>query len=87
VLGHQGHQTGDLASPVLARRPAVDEHRAGDRCQHAVDQVEQRALAAAVRPDHADELARRDVERQALEDGAIDVVGIRRPLHGDDRRR
>ncbi len=57
VLGHEGDLAGDVAALVLARRPAGDQHGALDRREHAVDQVEQRALAAAVGPDHADEVA------------------------------
>ena len=44
--------------------------RAGRRRQQAADHVEQRALAAAARPDQAEQFAARDVER-----------GVRQRLH------
>ena len=42
---------------------AADLDRARGRLQQAADHVEQRALAAAARPDQAEQLAARDVER------------------------
>ena len=47
--------------------PAVEADAAGGRREAAGDQVEQRGLARAVRPDDADRLARRDHE--------IEIVG------------
>ena len=44
-----------------------DLDRAGGRRQQAADHVEQRALAAAARPDQAEQLAARDVERGVLQ--------------------
>ena len=87
VLRHEGHLAGDLAAPVLARRPTPDEHRTRDRREHAIDQVEQRALATAVRSDNADEIAGCDLERQAPEHRVVDVVGERHLAHLDKRGR
>jgi hypothetical protein len=76
VLRHERYLSGDLAASVLARRAAVDEHRAGARREHPVDQIEQRALAAAVGPHHAHEIAGSDLERQILEHRPLGVIGI-----------
>ena len=45
----------------------LDLDRAGGRRQQAADHVEQRALAAAARPDQAEQLAARDIERGVLQ--------------------
>ncbi len=86
VLRHQGDLASHVAALVLAGRAAVDEDRAGTRREQAVDQVEQRALAAAVGSDHPHEVAGFHVERQALEHGVVGIVGKRRLAHRDDRR-
>jgi hypothetical protein len=52
---------------LLQEVSAVETNAAGRRRQAAGDQVEQRGLARAVRPDDADRLARRDYE--------IEIVG------------
>ena len=61
------------AEPVEVARPhagdgaAVELHLAGTRPELAEDAVEQRRLAAAVRPDDAEDLALVDVERHAVD--------------------
>ena len=57
LLRHQRHLLGHVAAAVAVRRPALNEHVAGRRPQHAVDEIDQRALAAAVGADDADEVA------------------------------
>ena len=52
-----------------ARRPPTVDRRPTRRPVEAGDQVEQRALAAARGAEQADELARRDVERDPVERG------------------
>ena len=63
VLRHERHLARHLAAPIRARRPAVDEDFAALWAQHSIDQVEQRALAAAVGTDDADEVLCGYVER------------------------
>ena len=66
-------------SPSRARRcggsvadvPPVQQHPALGGPAQPGDQVEQRGLAGAVRPDHAEELPRREVEVDAVDDGDL----------------
>ncbi len=60
-----------VAELDLAQRLAVEQDFAGIDRDQPGDHVDQRALAAAVRPEHRDELAARNVE--------IEVVVDRRP--------
>ena len=55
---------------------AVEEHAAGIGRRQADDHRERRRLAGAVRPEQADDFARRDVEVDAFDDGAA-AVGFR----------
>ena len=59
LLEHEG----DLVRQRTAHRLAADLDRARGRRQQAADHVEQRALAAAARPDQAQQFAAHDVER------------------------
>jgi len=60
LLGWQGCNVG-----------AVEHDAAGIRTQHAGYQIDQRRLACAVRADHADDAAARQLERQVLDQQAI----------------
>ena len=51
----------------IVQREAVDEHLAARRRVEAGEQMHQRRLAASARASHRDELAARDLERDAVE--------------------
>jgi hypothetical protein len=53
----------DLIGPQAVDRPALEADRAAVGRHRAGDQVEERRLAGAVRPDQRDDLALRDRER------------------------
>ena len=57
--------------------PAAGEHLAGVGPHHAVDQLEQRALAGAVEPHQADRLALLDGEGDVVDgqEGVADLAG------------
>ena len=59
----------DVVTPPL-RRPAVDLHMAARQAGQTEQHAQQRRLARAVRAEHRDELARRDVEIEMLEQRA-----------------
>ena len=63
LLEHEG----DVVRHRPAHGLAGDVHCAGGRRHQAADDVEQRGLAAAARPDQAEQLAARDVERGVAE--------------------
>ena len=63
-----------------AERFAVDADLAGGRAIEAADQVEQRRLAGAGRPDDRDHLAARDRQRDVVE---RDDVALAFELFGD----
>src|SRR5579883_215693 len=54
------------AGPHARGAPAVDAHVAGGRPQLAEDAIEERGLAGSVRPDDAEDLARADLEGDAV---------------------
>ena len=62
----QRRRLGDEADPLVLAGPvragAVDGDPTGRRLVEAGDDPEQRGLAAAARPEHGDDLARRDLE-------------------------
>ena len=80
MLGHErqpgAHEAGRL---VPGDVDAVEQDPPGRRAEQPGDRAEQRRLAGAVGSDEGDELARADVERDAVErdDGA---VARRQPL-------
>src|SRR4029077_3968477 len=72
---------------LLRRQPGQDaalEHRLARAWNHqAADRVQQRALAGAVRPDHADDLAAADTEVDAVEhlDAAVGDLDLAQLKH------
>jgi hypothetical protein len=60
---------------------AVDEDLAAARLAEACDQVEERALAAARRPDDGPRLARGYLPREAVEHGRLLGIGERQLAH------
>ena len=71
-----------IAELDVAQRLAVEQDFAGIERDQARDHVDQRALAAAVRPEHRDELAARDVEIEAVIDDGV-VEALAKPADGD----
>ena len=62
-------ERGEAIGPDPSQRPAAPLQRPRVGSDEAADQVEQRRLAGAVGADHADDLARSDLERHAVERG------------------
>ena len=81
-------------SPILRARGAVvaddvvavHRHRAARRIDDAADDVDQRGLAGAVRPEQGEDLAVRDVEIDVLERLEARRVGLRQVRDGDGGR-
>ena len=63
-----------VAELDVAQRLAVEQDFAGIGRDEPGDHVDQRALAAAVRAEHRDELAARDIEVEAVVDHSVDEV-------------
>jgi hypothetical protein len=59
---------------ILGDVDAVDGHDAGSRQQDAAQHLEGRALAGAVQPQEADDLAPRDAEVEVRDRGVLAVV-------------
>ena len=66
LLRHQPDQRARRAI-VLDEMMAADQHRTGGRIDDAADDVDQRGLAGAVRPEQREDFAARDVEIDALQ--------------------
>ena len=69
---------------------AVENDLAGIRREHAVDQIEQRRFAGAVRPDQAEDFARLDDEAQIVyglqaAEALADAVEIEQRRHSSTR--
>ena len=65
-----------VAELDVAQRLAVEQNFAGIGRNEPGDHVDQRALAAAVRPEHRDELAAWDVEVEpVVDDGVAEALG------------
>src|SRR5215470_10486877 len=86
LLEHEGDLARHRSGDPLAR----DLDRAGRRRDQAADDVEQRRLATAARPDQAEELAARDVERgvaqRAHVAGLARLAELMRDVLDPDRR-
>jgi hypothetical protein len=57
-----------IAELDFRQQHAVEQHLAGVERNQACDHVDQRAFAAAVRPEHRDQLTARDVEVEIVVD-------------------
>ena len=66
-LRHDGDPAGQIHAGQSPDRHALETDLAGAGLEHPRQQSNQRRLARAVGPDHADDLARRDVERKLLD--------------------
>ena len=87
---HHGEQAEDAAvfrhiadaeaGELVRRQPgdgiAVEHHRAVARPHQAHDGLQRRALADAVAAEEADHLAGADLERDAVQDMALAVIGV-----------
>ena len=75
ILQEAGHDPGQLAAADFPHVAALDRDLSLHRGQHAADDAQQRGLAAAVRPDQAQELAGRNVEPHVPQHGPPVVSG------------
>src|SRR5205085_1427413 len=74
--GAADSQPVEVARPHAGDGASVEPHLAGARAELAEDAIEQRRLAAAVRPDDAEDLAFVDVERHAVDrQNAAEALG------------
>ena len=60
-----------IAELDVLERPAVEQHLAGIAWKQVGDHVDQRALAAAIRTEHRNELAARQVEIEIVVDDGV----------------
>ena len=85
-LKDRGHPlqpvVGERILRQLIERQAGREHAARARPVKAAHQGQQRGLAAAGRPDHGDELARHDLERDVAQGDDLHVARVEAPGHG-----
>ena len=85
LLRHDRDASRDLAPGDAGQVAPVDHHAARRRRQHAAQQPQQRGLSRAVRPEDADQVAGRDLQRHAVkagQSGAVDeadISGLQQP--------
>src|SRR6185503_5605916 len=85
VLRHDGQLAGDVAARERVETRPAERHVPRLRLEDARQQTDERRLTAAVRADHADDLAGGDREAHAVEHGSAPVV-VTEPLRRDRRR-
>ena len=84
-LRHIGEQAGALASRIGRQRPVGEPHVAGLWRQEAEQRLQQRGLAAAVRAEQRQHLARRERDVEAAADHVVAVADrqrVARERHG-----
>jgi len=81
-----GHHRDPFVRAGLGRRLAVDGHHPGGRGLEPGEHTDECRLAAAGRPDDADELAIVDVELQGFDDRQV-AVGLGEVAHDDPAHR
>jgi hypothetical protein len=85
VLGQVAHELADLG-PLAGDVEAHDRGGSGGRVDEAEEDLQERALAGAVRADEADD-SRLDLEAQRVERGDVLAVALREGSGLDERHR
>ena len=80
-----GIEAGALLVQRRRRQVGAETHGAGIGRERSGEQVEQRRLAGAVRPDDAEPVAAQDARREIGDDARL-AIGFRRRLRLDDER-
>jgi hypothetical protein len=75
LLRHDGDPAGEFAPRVPLQRTTVERDLPRRGPPHAREQRQERGLAGAVRPQHADQRAGAHVERDARQHRPLRVVG------------
>ena len=83
VLEDHPERPAQVVAGQLARVDAVDQDAAGVDLVEAHEQVDERRLAGAGRPDDGDRLAGRDVEIEVVDERLVRLVAERDALEGD----
>jgi hypothetical protein len=86
VLEHHAEGTAHLVAGEVAVVDAVEQDAPGVDLVEAHEQVDDRGLARAGRSDDGDRLARRDVEREVLDERLVGLVGEEHVLERDAAR-
>ena len=90
LMGAREPVAGDDKGPFAGDVDAVEHDLAGIRRKHAVDQIEQRRFAGAVRPDQAEDFARLQDEAQIVHrlqaaEALADAVELEQRRHSSTR--
>ena len=85
-LQHDGKLAAQVGELVVAQIHAVEPNAAGCGVVEAREQADQRGLAGARRPDHAEAGSRLDRERDVAQDRSVRPIGERDALEGHGAR-